>query len=556
MEVGMNKCSIGIDFGTESARAVLVSIEDGSELATKVFPYPDGVIDEVLPDGKTKLPPNWALQNPQDYLEALKTLIPEVLQKAKVNSEDVVGISTDFTACTMMPIDKDGQALCMLPEYRNRPLAWVKLWKHHGAQKEADMVNETAPKVGETFLSRYGGKISSEWLFPKILETLRKDEEIYQRAHKFIEAADWIVLQLTGQERRNSCTAGYKAIWSKQEGYPSNQYFKALDPRLEKVIEEKLSQDIYPLGKCAGGITPRMAKLTGLKEGTPVAVGNVDAHVAVPATTVVEPHKLVIIMGTSNCHMLISKKKRDIEGICGRVEDGILPGYYGYEAGQSGVGDIFAWFVKNCVPAQYEQEAKDKGIDIHVLLENKASKLKVGKSGLLALDWWNGNRSILVDVDLSGLLLGCTLGTKPEEIYRALIESTAFGTYKIIKAFEEGEIHIEEIYACGGLLKNKLLMQIYSDVTNREIKLAASEHTPALGSAIFGAVAAGKKKGGYDTIEEAVAHMAKVKKEKYTPNAQNHQIYEKLFKEYERLHDYFGRYENPVMKTLREMRNI
>ena len=550
----MDKYSIGIDFGTESARAVLVSVTDGSESATSVFPYPDGVIDEVLPDGKAKLPPDWALQNPEDYLKAIKTLIPEVLRKANVRKEEVIGIGIDFTSCTMMPIEKDGKVLCMLDEYRGRPHAWVKLWKHHGAQKQADLVNEVGRRRGENFLSRYGGKISSEWLFPKILEILQEDEEIYHKADRFIEGADWIILQLTGEEKRNSCTAGYKAIWDKREGYPSNDYFKDLDPRLENVVEEKLSRDIYPLGTKAGSLRREMAEVTGLEEGTPVAVGNVDAHVAVPATTVVQPHKMVIVMGTSNCHMLLSKEKREVEGMCGRVEDGILPGYYGYEAGQSGVGDIFAWFVKNCIPANYEEEARRKNVDIHTLLEEKATKLKVGEVGLLALDWWNGNRSILVDVDLSGLLLGCTLNTKPEDIYRTLIESTAFGTYKIIKTFEESGIKIEEIYACGGLLKNKLLMQIYSDVTGRRIKLAASEHTAALGSAIFGAVAAGAKGGGYDTVEQAVARMAKIKKEEYIPNPGNHKMYQRLFTEYEKLHDYFGRGENPVMKTLRAIR--
>ena len=550
----MDRYSIGIDFGTESARAVLVSVDSGHEAATSIFPYPDGVIDEVLPDGKTKLPPNWALQNPQDYLEAIKKLIPEVLKKAEVKGGKVIGIGIDFTACTMMPIDKEGEVLCMHEKYRNRPHAWVKLWKHHSAQKEADLVNEVARKREEKFLSRYGGKISSEWLFPKILEILKEDEEIYKEADRFIEGTDWIVLQLTGQEKRSSGVAGYKAIWDKKEGFPSNEYFKALDSRLEHIIDEKLSTHIFPLGTKAGGICKEIAEATKLKEGIPVAVGNMDAHVAVPATTVVEPYKMVIVMGTSNCHMLISKEKKDIEGMCGRVEDGIIPGYYGYEAGQSGVGDIFAWFIKNCIPAKYEEEAKQKHIDIHKLLEEKAGKLRVGENGLLALDWWNGNRSILVDVDLTGLLIGCTLNTKPEHIYRTLIESTAFGTYKIIKTFENSGIKIDEIYACGGLLKNKLLMQIYSDVTGRRIKLADSEHTAALGSAIFGTVAAGAEGGGYDTIETAVAYMAKIKREEYIPNPENHKIYEKLFREYEKLHDYFGRSENPVMETLKVIR--
>ena len=298
-----------------------------------------------------------------------------------------------------------------------------------------------------------------------------------------------------------------------------------------------------------------MARLTGLREGTPVAIGNVDAHVSVPAATITDVGKLLMVMGTSICHMVLGREEKIVEGMCGVVEDGILPGFFGYEAGQSGVGDIFAWFVENGVPEVYEQEAKRKGVDIHALLEEKASELKVGESGLLALDWWNGNRSILVDVDLTGLLLGATLATRAEDIYRALIEATAFGTNKIINTFEDSGVEIKELYACGGLPeRNKLLMQIYADVTGREIKVAASPQAGAFGSAMFGAVAAGKARGGYDDIVEAAQKMAHLKDEQFTPIPEHTAVYRKLFAEYERLHDYFGREKNPVMKTLKRIR--
>ncbi|HDN85363.1 MAG TPA: ribulokinase [Candidatus Aerophobetes bacterium] len=551
----MAKFSIGIDFGTESARAVLVRVKDGEEVANAVHTYADGVIDERLPGTNIELEPDWALQNPADYIEAIKKTIPQVLREAGVDAEDVIGIGIDFTSCTMLPIDKEGIPLCMREKYKDNPHSWVKLWKHHAAQPEADRINQVARERGEKWLDRYGGKISSEWFFPKCLQILNEAPEIYDAADRFIEATDWIILQLTGKEKRNSCTAGYKAIWDPDEGFPSPDYFKAVHPRLENIVDEKMSRDIYPLGQRAGGLTAYMAKLTGLKEGTPVAIGNVDAHVSVPAMTVIEPGKMVMIMGTSICHMMVDKEFHPIPGACGIVKEGILPGYYGYEAGQSAVGDIYAWMVKNSVPPEYWEEAKNKGMNIHKILEEKASRLRPGESGLLALDWWNGNRSVLVDADLSGVLLGYTLDTKPEEIYRAIIEATAFGTYKIINSFEEKGVMIKELYACGGLPeRNRLVMQIFSDVTGREIKIAASPHTPAFGSAMFGAVAAGEEMGGYDTIFDAARNMAKIKQESFIPNRENHEVYERIYAEYNRLHDYFGRGENEVMKRLKRIK--
>jgi L-ribulokinase len=549
------KYAIGVDYGTESGRAVLVSVKDGREVATAVHLYGDGVIDEMLPSTDAELPPDFALQNPEDYIEVLRVTIPAVLQEGGVAPEDVIGIGTDFTACTMLPIDEAGTPLCMKPEWRDTPYAWVKIWKHHAGQPEANRLNEIARERGEGWLSRYGGKISSEWLFPKIWETLNKAPEVYEAADRYIEGADWIVLQLTGEERRNSCTAGYKAIWSKREGYPDDDFFAALDPRLRTVIDDKLSRDIYPLGQRAGRLTPEMAEITGLKPGTAVSIGNVDAHVSVPAATVVEPGRMVIIMGTSNCHMVLGTEEHIVPGMCGFVEDGIIPGFFGYEAGQSCVGDHFAWFVNNCVPAEYHEEAKTRGLNVHRLLEEKAAQQKPGEHGLLALDWWNGNRSVLVDVDLTGLLIGATLATKAEDIYRALIEATAYGTRMIIDTFQDNGVAVDEIVACGGLPeRNKLLMQIYADVTGREIKISASQQTPALGSAMFGAVAAGKDAGGYDSIFEAAKYMARLKDEMYTPIPEHQAVYDQLYAEYAHLHDYFGRGENDVMKRLKQLK--
>jgi len=547
------KYVIGLDYGTESGRAVLIAVDNGEEIATAVVPYPHGVIDSVLPGTGQKLEPDWALQNPRDYLTVMELAIPKVLEESGVSGADVIGIGTDFTACTMLPIDKQDTPLCMKPEFADQPHAWVKLWKHHAAQPEADHINELAIERDEPFLARYGNKVSSEWFFPKALQILNEAPEIYEAADRFIEAGDWIVLQLCGEEKRNACAAGYKAIWD--ESYPSSDFLKALDPRFENVVTEKMRSDVYPAGVRAGGLLPEMAAKLGLKPGTAVAVGGIDAHVAVPASTVTDEGRMVIIMGTSFCHLLCGVEKKIVEGICGVVKEGILPGYYGFEAGQAGGGDIYAWFIKNAVPEWAHEEAKNQGSDIHGYLSREAAKLQVGESGLLCLDWWNGNRSILVNADLTGLMIGMTLATTPAEMYRALLESTAFGTFKIIRQFEDSGVPIKELYACGGLPgKNPLLMQILSDVTNREIKISASDQTVALGAAMWGAVAAGASMGGYDNIKAAADKMARLRDVVYRPNAQNHARYLRLFAEYERLHDLFGRGGNTAMRVLKDMR--
>jgi L-ribulokinase len=554
--MGKSKYSIGVDFGTESGRALLVDVKTGNEVATFVHPYAKGVIDEKLPGSTQRLEPDWALQDPNDYLEVFKEAVPAVLKQSGVDPADVIGVGIDFTACTMLPVRADGTPLCFLPEWRDKPHAWVKLWKHHAAQPEANQINETARKLGEGWLERYGGKISSEWFFSKALQILNEAPDVYQAADRLLEAADWVIWQLTGVETRNSCTAGYKALWSKREGFPEKSYFAALNPKLENVIDEKMTRTITPIGARAGGLTAQAAAWTGLRPGTGVAIANVDAHVAVPAATVTEVGRMVMIMGTSICHMVLGDHEKLVPGICGYVEDGIIPGLFGYEAGQSCVGDHFAWFVENCVPAAYENEAKARGINIHQLLEEKAARLKPGESGLLALDWWNGNRSVLVDVDLTGVLLGATLATRAEEIYRALIEATAYGTRVIVEAFQNNGVPVTELVACGGLPeKNKLLMQIYADVTGRDIKVTASKQTPALGSAMFGAVAAGAPAGGFDSIFEAAQYMAHLSDEVYRPIPEHKAAYDRLFAEYMRLHDYFGRGENDVMKRLKAVRD-
>jgi L-ribulokinase len=546
-----DKFTVGIDFGTESGRAVVVRVRDGQEAGSAIIPYPDGVLDERLPGGR-RLGHDWALQNPRDYLLVVEKAVPKALKSAGVVGESVIGLGTDFTASSPMPTLGDGTPLCFVKQFRDDPHAWVKLWKHHAAQPEANRITEIGTERHEEFIRIYGGRYSSEWFFSKLLQILNESPKTYAAIGRFIEAADWIVWQLTGNEKRSACTASYKAMWVKAAGFPSKDFFAALHPSFENVIEEKVGERFYPLGACAGGLTAHWAKKTGLRPGTPVSIGNVDAHVSAPAVTVTQPGSMVMIMGTSICHILLGEDKRMVEGMCGTVEDGVVPGLWGYEAGQSAVGDIFAWYFEHGAPAAFQRDARRLKTTVPELLETRAAVLKAGESGLLALDWWNGNRSILVDADLTGLLLGLRLGTRPEEIFRALIEATAFGTRQVIEAFESKGIPVKNLVACGGLpQKNKLLMQIYSDVTGREIKIARQPLTcPALGSAMHGAVAAGRD-GGYDSIFEAAKHMAAVQRFVYRPQARNHEIYTRLFSEYQKLHDYLGRGENDVMKRLK-----
>ena len=551
----MGKYTIGIDFGSLSGRALLLDISTGEEMASSVYEYPHGVMDKELPSGE-KLGSDYALQHPMDYLEVLYHTIPQVIKSSGVDPKDIAAIGTDFTACTMIPCKADGTPLCFLDEYKHNPHSWVKLWKHHAAQYEANRLNEIAKQRGEEWLKNYGGKISSEWAIPKLMQICDEAPEIYTAMDRWIEAADWIVWMMTGNETRNSCTAGYKAIWNKRKGYPSREFFKALNPMLENCVEEKLGKVITPLGERAGTITPEFAEKTGLSEGTVVSIGNVDAHVCVPSVSIDGPKKMLAIIGTSTCHILMGEEEKQVSGMCGVVEDGVMPGLFGYEAGQSCVGDHFAWLVDNCVPESYHKEAEANGMDIHQYLTSLAEKQRAGESGLLALDWWNGNRSVLVDADLTGCMLGMTLSTKPEEMYRALIEATAYGTRMIVENFRDNGVEVEEFYASGGIaVKNEMAMQIYSDVLNMPVKIAGSAQGPALGSAIFASVAAGKENGGYDSVFDAARRLGKVREKYYSPNKENAEVYNRLYAEYKKLHDYFGRGENKVMKTLKKIKS-
>ncbi|MET1155464.1 ribulokinase [Arthrobacter sp.] len=542
---------IGVDYGTLSGRAVVVRVRDGKEVGSGVFEYPHAVVSEALPadtagSNTIRLPKEWALQVPNDYRDVLRNAVPAAIADAGIDASAVVGIATDFTACTMVPVKADGTPLNELPEFANRPHAYVKLWRHHAAQTQADRITSLADEWGESWLPRYGGLISSEWEFAKGLELLEDDPEAYAAMDRWVEAADWIVWQLCGNYVRNACTAGYKGIY--QDGnYPSEEFLAALNPGFKDFVSAKLEHTIGRLGDAAGYLTAEAAAWTGLPEGIAVAVGNVDAHVTAPAAKAVAPGQLVAIMGTSTCHVMNGSELREVPGMCGVVDGGIVDGLWGYEAGQSGVGDIFGWFVKYGVPPEYHEAAAALGLGIHEYLTRLASDQAIGEHGLIALDWHSGNRSVLVDHELSGVVVGQTLATRPEDIYRALLEATAYGTRTIVEAFRDSGVPVREFIVAGGLLKNELLMQIYADITGLQLSTIGSSQGPALGSAIHAAVAAGR----YPDIRAAAAAMGSAPGAVYTPIPDNVAAYEELFREYRVLHDYFGRGTNDVMHRLK-----
>ncbi|MCU1390479.1 MAG: ribulokinase, partial [Ilumatobacteraceae bacterium] len=508
-----------------------------------------GVMDGALASSGQALPPDWALQVPRDYVDSMVTAVRAAMAATSdVAPGDVIGIGTDFTACTVLPTLADGTPLCELDTFVDRPHAYVKLWKHHAAQGHADRLNEVAHTRGESWIHRYGGKLSSEWELAKGLQLLEEDPEVYAAMDRWVEAADWIVWQLCGTYVRNACASGFKAAF--QDGaYPSPAYFAEVNPAFEHFIAEKVEQPIGRLGERAGGLTAAMAERLGLREGIAVCVGNVDAHVTAPAAGAVAPGQLVAIMGTSTCHVMSGADARDVAGICGIVEDGIVPGLWAYEAGQSGVGDIFGWFVDQCVPPYVHTEAAALGLGVHEHLTDLALQQPVGGHGLIALDWHSGNRSVLVDHDLSGLVVGFTLATRPADVYRALIEATAFGARVIVERLEAAGVPVIDFIVAGGLLKNRLVMQVYADVLRRPLHVIGSDQAPALGSAMHAAVAA----GAYGDIVDAAKSMASLQRDAWLPDTDRADAYDRLFAIYRSLHDHFG--DDPVMMhSLRALR--
>jgi L-ribulokinase len=540
----MAKYVIGLDFGTNSCRSLLVDTADGREVSSYVFPYPSGK-DGVILDSAD---PNLARQNPADYLMAIEVSVNEALKKARAldphfSASDVIGIGVDTTGSSPMPVDADGQPLCFNEKYRNDPAAMVWLWKDHTSHAEAAQITELGSRIRPQYLSKIGGVYSSEWWWSKILHCKNVAKEVYDGAASWVEICDWIPALLVGdlspsKLKRSVCAAGHKAMFNQTwQGLPDVKFLEALSPGLGP-LRNKLYNDAFTAEHLAGYLSKTWADRLGLSTSVAVAVGAFDAHMGAVGAGIV-PGTLVKIIGTSTCDIMIhptDEKLDDIPGVCGIVDGSVINGFFGIEAGQSGVGDIFLWFVNHLVPDTYGKTQDER----FTSLEKAAAELKPGESGLLALDWNNGNRTILVDVRLSGLLVGQTLHTTPHEIYRALIEATGFGALAIIDRIEEYGVRVKDIVNCGGLaIKNPLLMQIYADITGRPMKLSRSEQTPALGAGIFAAVAAGSKVGGYESIREAQKAMTGTGKE-YLPFEENHKTYKRLYTLYRQLYDGFG----------------
>ena len=552
--------TIGLDYGTNSVRCLIVDVTNGDEPGTAVYEYGTGEAGIILDPSDHNL----ARQNPADYLKGTEVTIKEAVLGAKKADKDfdtskIIGIGVDTTGSTPLPVNKDGTPLSMLDEFKDNPNACAWLWKDHTGFSEAAEITELAEKEHPEYLAKCGGTYSSEWFFSKILHCLRADPKVFDAAYTWVEHADYMTALLTGTAhpqriKRCRCAAGHKAMFNEHwGGYPASDFLAKLDPKLGK-LRETLSDETYAIDQKAGELTKDWADRLGLKAGIPVAIGAFDAHLGAVGSGI-STGKLVKIIGTSTCDMLVSESSRqfpDIPGICGIVDGSIVPGFFGLEAGQSAVGDIFNWFVNYIQPGGASTGS-------HEALTEKAAKLKPGQSGLLALDWNNGNRTILVDQRLTGLLVGQTLHTRPEEIYRALVEATAFGALTIINRFEEYGVKVAEVINCGGIAeKNPLLMQIYADVTGREMKISRSAQTCALGSAIAGSVVAGKQAGGYDSVPEAQAAMCGVKKTTFKPIPENQQVYQQLYSLYKQLHDAFGEesYSGKMANIMKDLLTI
>ncbi len=560
----MNKYAIGLDFGTNSCRSLIVNIENGREIASHVFNYPTGDAGVIIDKNDTNL----ARQNPADYIEGIEIIVKEAITKAKksisdFDAKDIISIGVDTTGSSPMPVDADGNPLCFKNEFKTNNASYVWLWKDHTSFEEAAEITKLASEIRPNYLSKIGGVYSSEWFWSKILHCKNTAPEVYNAAHSWIEICDWITGHLIGDinpntVKRSVCAAGHKAMYNDDwNGLPDSEFLNTLSPNFGD-LRNRLYDKAYSSETLAGYLSKDWAEKLGLTSMVAVAVGAFDAHMGAVGAGISEG-TLVKILGTSTCDIMVTNSKQkinDIPGVCGIVRNSVIENYYGIEAGQSAVGDIFLWFVNNFVPEKYGSTLDEKFVN----LENEASKLLPGETGLLALDWNNGNRTVLVDVRLTGLILGQTLHTQPHEIYRTLIEATAFGALKIIDRIEDNEVRINDIVNCGGLaIKNKLLMQIYADVTNRPMKVSKSEQTPALGAAIFSTVAAGNNNGGYDKIDNAIKSMTGVDKV-YHPIQENVEVYKKLYTLYVQLHDSFGTKEwngnlFNVMKDLLKIKN-
>ena len=543
--------TIGLDFGSLSCRGILADVSDGHIVAQAESAYAHGIMTERLPDG-TPLAGSWCLQHPGDYLAAMDAILPKLCEQSHIPPEQVIGIGVDFTASTVIALDDRFEPLCH--RYPTRPHAWPKLWKHHGAQRQADELTRLCGEQRTDHLNRYGGKISCECLTAKVLQVFEEDAELFHETHSFVEAMDYVTSLLCGKPVFSGSVAVAKAMYNRKSGYPTPQFFGAFHPQLQNLAKEKLMEryeaglPVFP-GQKAGILCPQMAKRFGLPAGIAVTAPQMDAYAAMPGLGIAKAGVMLLVVGTSTGIMLLSEEEKWVEGVTACLPDTYYPNLWGYGSGQASVGDAFGWFVDQCLPQSYADAAQAQGKTKHEYLTELASALKPAESGLLALDWLGGNRSCLGNSNLSGMILGLTLQTKPEHIYRALLEATAFGARIILEAYRQAGVPVEEIWVCGGIAnKNPLMMQIYADVLGLPLHVSCCTQAPALGAAIYAAAAA-RDEDVFKMVETMGDRRCKI----YQPISAHRPIYDQLYGEYKTLHDYFGRGENSVMERLRAM---
>lgn len=533
--------TLGIDCGTQSARAVIVRVRDGSIVSDSDMAYPHGILTEKLPDG-TELPKGFVLFMAEDYMEVLPVIVQEAMRKAGIRAESLIGIGVDATSCTVVPCMADGTPLALAREYQKNPHAYVKLWKHHNVKAQAERIENLARKRNSKFLSYYGGMVSCEWMLPKVLQIYEEDRPIFDKTAHYVDLCDWLTWKLTGNLTRSINSAGFKGLWSAEEGDISRDFLDGLYKGFGGAYYEKvLKGPIFLSGACCGILCPSAAKWLGLPAGIAVSSGMMDGHASVVSMGMKKAGEMAIIVGTSNAIPMLADHLTPIEGFCGVVRDGIIPGFYGYTAGQISTGDMLDWYITNIIPARYEEEAKRRGMTPHMLMAEKAEKRRPEKNPLTILDWWNGNRSVLCNQQLSGMIWGLTIATRPEEIYCAMLQGIACGTRVIMERGRACGIDIEGVFACGGIpRKNPFFMQQYANILNMPVYAANEENSSAHGSAVCAAAAADIKKGGYASLVQAMEQMRIRDLTEYRPQQEYRADYEEIYQRYQDLYWLLG----------------
>lgn len=535
---------IGVDYGTQSARAQLLAAADGTVCCESVFFYPHGVMSQCLPDGTPLMGEHWALVHPQDYWEALVQLIHDLLQLGQVDKALIRGLSIAATACTLVPVNNELMPLCNMKSFAREPHAYAKLWKHHRAEEDARRMTRVAKESSEDFLGAYGGAISSEWAMPKMLEVLREAPEVFHTADAFMQISDWLDSLLTGKIIRGGGISSFKALYSRESGYPSQDYLARVHPMLPEAVQNKLRGKMVFPGEKAGKLTQHAAEMLGLLPDITVASGHTDAHAAALGAGVLQSGDYLIVLGTSSVTHFLHSDHKQIPGVNACIRDGLLPGLTCYTAGQPCVGDMLEWFVRLIDP--------EKNSQTYIELEREAALLNAGECGLIALDWWNGNRCLLGNNRLSGLMMGMTLNTNRADIYRALMESIAFGQRMIRDQYEKHGLSVGRVILCGGIAtKSPLMCQIIADVLGTPVEISSTKQATVLGAGMCAASGLGIEEGGYDRLEDAVMHMrSKTGKIVYPDRAQATK-YNEIIKRYRRLHNFFGIEEVQLMESMR-----